>query len=137
MYKKYLNNAKDCGAVSSCFEQGNYKRLNGGSSSNWETREDMAKMLLSDGVQLYFHKQSNTCSSNNFYQDGSNDVCSLIYVDLNGKKSPNTIGRDVFAFALKEDSLYPCGCDVESLCDSKHYDYACACKVLREGAMNY
>ena len=33
-----------------------------------------------------------------------------IYIDVNGNKSPNTCGRDVFAFVLGEDGhLYPYG----------------------------
>jgi len=59
-----------------------------------------------------------------------------IFVDLNGDKKPNRYGRDTFLFALKENGLYPAGCDYD-FCVGKPSGWGCACKVLRENAMNY
>ena len=43
----------------------------------------------------------------------------------------------MFEFVLKEDGLHPAGCDDDSYCAPDKEGYACTCKVLREGAMNY
>ena len=63
---------------------------------------------------------------------------------MNGEKKPNTYGKDVFTFAIKENGLYPVGCDSEGGCDGapnfstySGSGVSCACKVLREGAINY
>jgi len=87
-----------------------------------------------------FQHNSPTCSNS---VDGSTNRCALIWVDLNGAKKPNTIGRDLFFFVIKENGLYPNGCDDDRYCDANSTTgnfgkgYGCACKVLREGAMNY
>ena len=36
----------------------------------------------------------------------------VMLVDLNGDKQPNVIGKDIFAFALKDDQLLPGGYDM-------------------------
>ena len=91
--------------------------------------------LLADGVQVNISEiwVNTNCSFNDF---GTYDACARIQVDLNGAKGPNTIGRDVFLFALKENGLFPYGCDDLSYCAS-HQGWGCACKVIRENAMNY
>jgi len=44
------------------------------------------------------------CSEN----DGNNNyVCALFYYDINGNKKPNTIGRDIFAYNMSIDGVYP------------------------------
>ena len=58
-----------------------------------------------------------------------------MYIDVNGEKKPNIMGRDVFWFWVKKDGLYPGGCDEEHCVGTN--GAGCACKVLREGAMNY
>lgn len=61
-----------------------------------------------------------------------------IYVDLNGTKQPNTIGRDVFAFQinLEENNATPMGAnhsniDINNSCKSK--GLYCAEKIRRAG----
>ena len=60
--------------------------------------------------------------------------------DINGSHSPNKFGVDLFLFVLKEDGLYPAGCDMPNYCGNKAKTYnglACTCKVIQEKAMNY
>lgn len=140
LYKKYLHNAKECGSSTGCFTQGEYKHLNGTPHADFDTYEDRSRLVLSDGTQVMFQKNSPTCSNT---VDGATNRCALIWVDLNGAKKPNTIGRDLFFFVIKENGLYPNGCDDERYCDAASTTgnfgkgYGCACKVLREGAINY
>ena len=144
MFKKYLHNSKDCSSSGGCFEQiGNkgYQNLNGeGSTNPWNKSNSNYKALITaDGAQVLFAYKSKKCESED---DGSNGVCGRISVDINGAKKPNIIGRDVFYFVLKEDALLPQGCDYGNYCQTNNkgqegWGKGCACRVLRENAMNY
>ena len=125
LYKKYLSRAKDCGSGKGCFGK-NYKYMNGAAYPwHWEDNDGLRKMILSDGTSLFVQSMENNCN---------NDICAIFYVDVNGYKAPNIIGRDVFKFEVKENGLYPDGCST-GVCRAD--GWGCACKVLREGAMNY
>ena len=136
MFKKYLNYAKDCGSESGCFAPGAYKRRDGNYSN--EDRFGPRKLALADGIIVGFYEISQNCALNYIDYTGSDKVCAIINVDINGHKKPNKWGVDAFTFVLKENGLYPSGCDnTEDLCITQNNSFACACKVLREGAMNY
>ncbi|MBR6163762.1 type II secretion system protein [bacterium] len=136
-YKSKLINAKECGAGTGCFEQGKYKFLNGGTTIQWDDQmDDFYKLILADGIQIRFEPFNPACSDTSD-RAGAENVCMFMEVDLNGMKKPNTVGRDVFVFLLKKDGLFPSGCDIQNKCNKNNVGYACACKVLREGAMNY
>jgi len=134
LYKKHLSKAKDCGPNSGCFSS-TYGNVNSGSRwLNWDNETSKSRMVLADGVQVMFSGVSNACDKNDRDYNGSMNVCERIFVDLNGEKGPNKIGRDFLEFVLKEDGLYPSGCDSRS-CPA--YPNACGCRVIREDAMNY
>jgi len=138
LYKKYLVNTKECGGNEGCFEQAaNITYLNGNiyPYGTWDTSSDVRKMILSDGTQVLFDFASNDCQAT--YGRNNDYVCAGIWVDLNGEKKPNRIGRDIFTFLLRENGLYPRGCDDDSDCVIDRAGHNCACKVLRENAMNY
>ena len=133
IYKQYLSNAKECGAATRCLPQ-TYKKLDGTGGSNWDGRSSQhRRLVLADGMQIMFIYRSKDCDRD---LDGSNSVCGQISVDINGSKGPNQVGRDYFEFAVKEWGLYPMGCDFD-VCDKSGSGYGCACKVIRENAMNY
>jgi len=137
LYIKHLNNAKECSEQAGCFKQSKYKRLDNSMTMDYNSRSDYRKFILSDGSQVGIYEVSNTCSWNNSDNDGSNNVCARFHVDINGEKKPNAIGRDFFEFVLKENGLYPAGCDDITQCNNTTRGFACTCKVLREQAINY
>lgn len=60
------------------------------------------------------------------------------WVDVNGDKKPNQLGRDVFLFILTTRGLTPAGIDSTiSDCARGKNGYMCASKVLNEGKINY
>ena len=139
MYKKYLSISKDCGTGTECFEKMTsensfYKRLNGNSYFN--NRFIMYyKVILSDGAQILFSDNYPDCAHNAFNSD---NICNEIWLDINGEKKPNQWGRDMFIFVLKENGLFPAGCEGNSAdCTTSKNGYTCACKVIKEGAFNY
>ena len=135
MYKKHLINVKDCGSAAGCYELSSIRYLNNNIDGNWNITSGR-RLILADGVQVLFGWIYKTC--NHTTGGGSTNSCAEIFVDVNGAKKPNTWGRDVFGFVLKENGLHPVGCDNNSSdCIKTGSGYGCACKVLREGAMNY
>ena len=135
LYKKHLINAKECGAKAGCFNQHGdkgYKYLTGGAENSFnDPVSPYRRLILNDGVQVNFEFLSSSCS----YNWLDTDLCGLIRVDLNGEKGPNTYGRDAFSFKVTEKGLYPVGCQDINYCQTDNR--TCACKVLRENAMNY
>ena len=127
-----------------CFNQvdgDNWYRLLSGKkiANNWNSNTSRGKLVLADGTQVMFEGVYNDCSQSS---QGSNNVCAWIFVDINGARKPNMFGRDGFYFVLKENGLYPDGCDDLTYCTSTDNDgnktgWGCTCKVLREGAINY
>ena len=131
MYKKYLSKAKDCGTNNDeCF--GQYLRMDG----TVLTVTSAKALVMADGTKIAMGNGdfSDNCSKRG---NGSEDVCQFIMVDVNGSKGPNRVGRDTFHLALKADGIFPAGCDYDGGCSSTTKGWGCACKVIRENAMNY
>ena len=69
----------------------------------------------------------------------------LIYFDVNGKKEPNKIGVDTFAFVNNENTFLPYGyplcknCDFDSYCNNKisYSGSACTAWLIYKGNMDY
>lgn len=133
--KKRLLNSKVCGEGTGCFKQ-KYTPLysNTPNVNSWDDNTEMRKLVLADGTQVSFNHLDPTCTRED---SGSLDVCLAIDVNINGEKKPNTVGRDLFDFVLKKNGLYPNGCDIDKCNTTNKNGWACACKVLREGALNY
>lgn len=69
------------------------------------------RFVTADGVSIIISGTFNNCSTN----DGPtylSQVCSLVFIDVNGLKGPNNYGRDIFKFFIsngKGPLLYPVG----------------------------
>ena len=110
-------------------------------SGNYYNGDKYINVTLADGMNLSF------------------DICEPFYtvfglpteimrpfiifgVDTNGDKQPNTIGKDIFFFALGQKGIIPFGIGDNSKNCSKSITsntsgYGCAYKVLQEKAINY
>ena len=139
MFIKHLNSIKDCGLSTNggCFYKGNYYNPLG--DKGWggiDGANYTAKFRLADGAGVGFDGVYKDCITpgNNLSNVGSNNVCAILRVDINGDKKPNLYARDYFMFVLKENGVFPAGCDLNN-CPQQANN--CACKVLTEGAMNY
>jgi len=87
----YLNHVKFCSATSpntGCFPDVTYKFMNG---NNWYNRSTQPhpKIQLADGSLIEF-----------FLFNNSAGLGMNIYIDINGHKKPNTVGRDLFTFGV-------------------------------------
>lgn len=66
-------------------------------------------------------------------------VTLWFYIDTNGKRLPNTIGKDLFLFSYYNKSLYPEGSPKSPYVKecSKESSWGCAYYVLQNNNMNY
>jgi prepilin-type N-terminal cleavage/methylation domain-containing protein len=141
--KPHLNIAKVCGHKyinDECWQttkakNGSYARFfsETGHSGFGETYS----FILSDGTAVLMDMWADSSVNDlgitkNIISTGNNIV---LFIDVNGPKKPNIVGKDVFAFALTSRGLTPAGADNKSVnCDnlSVNYNYDCTAKVLRD-----
>lgn len=85
------------------FSVSSYSGYGDSSSFSWSTSSDPALKML-DGAIWTFVSTSATCA------DSSNlleNICGKIYIDVNGSKEPNKIGKDLFGiWIIKLDKSY-------------------------------
>ena len=94
----------------------NAKMLNGNS---WTQNAPGA--VLSSGVSLMFGYQAPNCDKVSY----GFPICGWVYADINGLKSPNTFGKDIYGMWIKEASVVPMGIDGDT--------YAKPCIPTAEG----
>ena len=93
--KTYFKIAKDCGDdINACFPN-DYKKVDGTSISPVLASSKGKNYILANGAAIYIFK---------------NGYGVQIHVDVNGKKGPNIVGRDIFAMALYNNGLLDDGC---------------------------
>jgi len=141
-FKSYFEIIKDCGITTDngCF---NTKRtyLDGSAWTMDFNTDSYYRIITSDGTAFMYTKQANPLPGRQ----------GRFYVDVNGLKGPNRVGRDMFSFNVFPSKLgiKPRGAyvnitgeaiassDVEASCKAGGEGTYCAAKVLSEGAMNY
>lgn len=96
-------------------------------------------IILSDGTLI------NISFKDNSYITYWSYPASMVFnVDVNGKKGPNKIGRDIFFFYLEKSSgkvlpfVSPDSTHrLANTCDKTKTGHSCAYRVITEGKMNY
>lgn len=103
----YLRKSKNCADESGCFGE-NYITLDGGKYSFQPNTHSMyAKGILANGIS--FAIASNGSGCNSVTVKGYDDICGVIYVDLNSYKGPNQAGVDYFGFYITSKGVQPIG----------------------------
>jgi len=88
----YLKIVKNCKHEQGCFSQST-TGLNGLNPVNYDEKTNGYKLILADGSSWYFELRDKNCIANEVR-------CMNVYVDVNGDKKPNIMGRDHFAFQV-------------------------------------
>ena len=93
---KFLNIAVDCGyEAKGCFDN-TYKKLSGENERDFENLPRYRKLFLNDGsliaIQGYLLVDK---------------YVGELWLDVNGKKGPNTTGKDLFLFGITTRGLTP------------------------------
>ncbi|MBR1373880.1 type II secretion system protein [bacterium] len=130
--KPYLNLSVDIGCSPSDYVADEVKFLNGNiyAGNNYNDYVGYYKMLLSDGSLIWF-RGNISCSHSDL---DTPNVCAIFWIDVNGKKSPNQIGKDIFLLLMQKDKILPNKADDCSLDDK---GYGCAAYVLKNDSMDY
>ncbi|MBP3924107.1 type II secretion system protein [bacterium] len=130
--KPYLKIAKDCGVSSGCLQySGGAKNLNG-NGYTWAYENNVAyyKMILVDGSYMWLRTVPNYCA----YFDVVPDTCGALWIDINGKNPPNTLGRDVFHFLIVKNSIKA---NITDDCNAQSRGWGCSSWILEKGNMDY
>ena len=131
--KPHIVLAKDCGTSSGCYQNGSIYLLNGNlHNRNYETENLFSKFVLNDGSVMWMRTfDAPKCTGST---DGVTHGCALFYYDVNGSKKPNTIGRDIFAFVMAIDGVYP---NLQTDCNKDGQGWGCSSYILKNSNMNY
>jgi prepilin-type N-terminal cleavage/methylation domain-containing protein len=110
------------------------RKLNGTSESFYNFNNNL---VLSDSTILsIFHIDSTTCAFTSHVGIGT---CAWMMVDINGKKSPNQWGKDIYGIWILNNKILPWGVDpvgaanptwVENTCSTSSSGYGCGSKYL-------
>ena len=116
----YFSVVRKCFSVDKkCFAY-KYRHLN--DSRELSLTYERSQFLVNDGASFMIlasagsnHPQ-NWCK--NFLSDTTNNYffnCGYAYVDVNGPKRPNVLGRDVFIFKIYKDGIRPGGTPADDI----------------------
>ena len=138
--KPYLRITNECFDKAGCWADTGTKLLNGG-TPQW----NQGKIGLGNNI-VVFNTIDGYAVSVDAYNDngafwGVNvDTKSYVavYVDINGKKLPNVIGKDTYVFVFSDRGFVPAGHDltdeqVNSDCSKNGRGYYCFEKIMRNG----
>lgn len=125
-----------------------YKVTSNNGNMGWESYPMIYR--LTDGMIFLPFITSNTNSAGIYQTCSSTLLCGMIAIDVNGKKKPNIVGRDVFTLSLNSKGNlapvphYIAASGVTNSCNPNRTDYyqlegqGCGTKVLRANwEMNY
>ena len=118
--KPYLKLTEYCGTKQfACWN--NTKSVTGVTFSH-SSAKYYSKAILSDGTAILSLVSDNTCTSGS---SGIKNICGVIIVDLNGKKPPNIMGRDVFSFHVTKNKIIPTGTPLETKTRNSSFENGC------------
>ena len=156
LFSPYMKFVKKCEAdeVSTCYKPNTiYKFLDGTTYFNNSQAYDLPHGVLADGMIVEFEGQNGNCTQVRGQDKHLQSVCGAIYVDVNGQKGDNTLGKDMFAFYITKYGIVPLGteqenvvysgydhsfdssCSVES--SKKRYGYGCTAWVIANRNRDY
>lgn len=131
--KKYLHVLRECVDEVGCWSDDITKDPNGEEATSASAKgigNNIVTFTLNDGtnVCIDYWSQGDATKLFGVSQDLLDDTLS-IFVDVNGDKKPNKLGRDVFAFVLTRNGIVPAGFNNKSAnCSTTGLD--CAAKYL-------
>lgn len=134
VFKQKLFISLDCpnGTKTGCFSgieynNGNYNYLNNTAYDDVTHDNQIAKMLLTDGMAVGFA----------WVGISSPTMVFDIFVDVNGKKPPNTVGKDTFLFYYDSNKQAIVPCSANDCGTGTNQGFGCANKILQESTISY
>ncbi len=133
--KPYLKVAKECVEDNSanCLDTSlKYYYLNGSAWNNFIDYRNRiyVRFILADGSLIWLRTGSDWCNE----LDSGTLTCGLFWYDVNGKDSPNRLGKDIFSFFLTPKGIIPHTADS---CYLNDLGWGCAKWILEHDNMDY
>ena len=127
----YFKSIQECSKSGDCSYNVNAQSPNGTSLSM--TGNDRYSIILSDGTFIAFVPFSRD-SNNQTYWGGD----QKFYIDLNGPKKPNIIGKDVFLFRITNGQITSfcpnyTQSDINNNCNRNNNCHCCTTKIMIDG----
>lgn len=130
--KPHIAVTKDCGSSQDCYQSDGIHYLNGGVYDyNYNTKANYHKLILADGSVMMFSTQLGKCSSQGHPVP---DVCAVWVYDVNGIRSPNTLGKDIFVYLMNIDGVYP---HTGNDCSKGSSGFGCSSYIVKNSNMKY
>jgi prepilin-type N-terminal cleavage/methylation domain-containing protein len=106
-YSAYLSYTKSCdypNNFGNCWHKmdGDCKNLKGTANSGWGSGSGL---ILNNGSLVRFRFNQSDCNDTSY----TVPICGHIIIDINGFKSPNVTGKDIFAVYIQENTIKPWG----------------------------
>lgn len=98
---KYMKNTRVCYDADGCFPDVVYGRIDGKTAGHLQNKT-YSRLITADGMNVLIDVEK---------RDKFGFLYTIIIVDINGYKKPNTIGRDTFSFVLLKDKITPLGAE--------------------------
>ena len=112
--KEYLfaqiKNIKICDAglkKSECGLAEHYYYLSGSLVPELDSQISSLSMIDGNGIMVLVN--SGLCNEVRGTGKYLSNVCAWVFIDINGEKAPNTMGKDLFGFYLTKYGIIPCG----------------------------
>ncbi|MBR1753796.1 prepilin-type N-terminal cleavage/methylation domain-containing protein, partial [bacterium] len=134
--KDYFKIAEDCGTEGTgCYtEDGSIYTVGKGpnvKTNSYVTQTGYYFVSLVDGSTFWFRTNGESCNAS----DGEvQNVCAIVWYDVNGKKSPNRLGKDIFLFHILKDKVLP---NTRDDCKQGDNGWGCASYVIKNENLNY
>ncbi|MDD3150543.1 MAG: prepilin-type N-terminal cleavage/methylation domain-containing protein [Candidatus Gastranaerophilales bacterium] len=148
-----LNIIKDCSGTSTYGGTGTGASAEGcwhSTASDWfylngddAYNISLPGLILNNGSLIFYSLLKSDCSVNVSVYDSNADYtrCGYLFIDVNGFKKPNTLGKDIFGGAITTNTFIPWGAkefydpsrtciDGSTVTDNK--GYGCSAKYLYE-----
>lgn len=122
----YLSVIKDCtNGTSGCFPPSVMYKYLGPSKGNYMVADDWGSpaLKLADGTLILGYGTSSSCIDVRGSSLALQNVCGEYFVDVNGYKAPNQVGKDFFYFYLTKYGIVPLGTAQDSV-----YSFSLFCK---------
>lgn len=141
-FGNYIGTLKKCQTgTGNCWSNTTVGFDNGDITSSWHFSTYPSSTILNGmNISFLYTHGSSACTSTwigSGTEVPAGGVCALIVVDINGNKSPNMLGADVFDFWLFRDRIVPCGSYIDKwsdpsiMCTASDQGRGCTAKYLK------
>jgi len=131
--KPHISLTKDCGTSSNCYSVMT-TRLNRSYQESYNSTI-YYKFILADGSVMWFRTGGLNGTGKCSVADGGVDnVCALFWYDVNGEKSPNVFGIDIFLYEFGKDGVFPY---LTNNCTKDSFGSGCSGYIMQHNNMKY